>query len=105
MVAVNVVHVVVSVVVVVAVAAAVVDAVVVGSVVVVVAAAVAIAAAVVVGSDVDVNARRPTCRLHGFLQHILHSTWRRRRCSRWFVHVHAVCIGSYSTSWTFDVNV
>ena len=59
---------------------------------------VVVAAAAVDGPDVDVNARRPTCRLYWFLQHILHSTWRKRRCGRYFVHAHAVSIGGYTAS-------
>ena len=51
-----------------------------------------------VSSNVNVTVRRPICRWHWFLQHILHSKWRQRRCGRCFVHAHAVCIGFYSTS-------
>ena len=43
------------------------------------------AAVVVVSSNVNVTVRRPICRLHWFLQHILHSKWRQRRCGRCFV--------------------
>ena len=78
-----------------AVASAAVTAVVVAAVIVVVADIVL----VVVGSDVEAKARRPTCRLYWFLQHILHSKWRKHRCGRCFVHhVEALVPGSLQTS-------
>ena len=63
--------------------------------VIVAAAVVVVDVVVVVGSDINVNAIRPTCRLHWFLQHILHSKCRKHECGRYFLHHIEACSHKY----------